>query len=717
MISETQLRESPSPELLSARPRWPSAHRIVPSVAVVTVYLLIGIAAFWPVSRILQRPFSHAGDYMLSVWFIAWVPHALSHLVNPFFSNAIFAPTGVNLAQNTASPLLGLVAAPLAPVLNPVARTNLLMVLSMPVSATAALVVLRKWKVWFPAAALGGLIYGFSPYMADRSLAHLELLFVPLPPFIAFTIGSILQRRGSPRRLGIQLGVLATAQYLISPEVLTTVAFFAIAAVVCVAVRHPKRTPDMVRTLVAPVGAALVVVAAVLAYPVWMMFFGPQHFTGTPVYVGNPFHNDVASFVAPGPMQKVSLGLRSLGTRLADQTDVQESDGYIGIPVLILAGIFAWRSRRSPRMQLTVALLVSAALLSLGPYLAVDGRLTGIPLPFRVLEKLPLLENVLPNRFSFEVDAFLAAIVAFGLDDVRRVPIPADPNSVRRLRRRRRMVAAITGATVAVVVVVQMPNWPNASSAPAELPSAIRRAIPAGDPIVISVPYDTLYSMQPMLWQSEDGFSFRQLGGYAYHPKSDGSASTFPAPMSPSGLQRFLVGGQTDIYGPPPPLTLGLVTATRTALTKYDVRAVIVDRSATQAGPAVVLFDAALGPPSVSAGQFSLWTGWRGRSAFHVMPGPSVDVILPAKGARLSGATVLGALTWLDPGATKVEYILTGPAGSNIPIAFASANTDGWLARWNTTSVPNGNYTLHGVAYNADGGATESPGTTITVQN
>ena len=97
-----------------------------------------------------------------------------------------------------------------------------------------------------------------------------------------------------------------------------------------------------------------------------------------------------------------------------------EVGGYIGVPVLILAGVLVWLSRRSPRMQLTVVLLLGAVLLSLGPYLAVDGHLSDIPLPFLLVEHLPLLDNILPSRISFEVEAFLAAMLAFGLDDVRR---------------------------------------------------------------------------------------------------------------------------------------------------------------------------------------------------------------------------------------------------------------------------------------------------------
>ena len=151
----------------------------------------------------------------------------------------MYVPKGVNLAQNTASPLLGLLTYPISLLASPLVSANLLLVLAMPVSATAGFYVLRHWNVWGPAAALGGAIYGFSPYMVGQGLGHFQLIFIPVPPFIALTLEAILHRRGNPRWLGVQLGALVVVQYLISPEVMADVALLAIAALICIVVRNP----------------------------------------------------------------------------------------------------------------------------------------------------------------------------------------------------------------------------------------------------------------------------------------------------------------------------------------------------------------------------------------------------------------------------------------------------------------------------------------------
>jgi hypothetical protein len=81
--------------------------------------------------------------------------------------------------------------------------------------------------------------------------------------------------------------------------------------------------------------------------------------------------------------------------------------------------------------------------------------------------------------------------------------------------------------------------------------------------------------------------------------------------MNPPGLQQFLAG-QSGLspYGAPLPVSPELVSLTRTTLSKYDIRLVIVDRSESGSGPVMKLFDDALGPPEVTSDQFSLWAHW-----------------------------------------------------------------------------------------------------------
>ena len=584
------------------------------AVAVILFYLAIGIWAFWPVLPFSSdRLFGISPDSVLATWFFAWVPHALAHGLNPFFSNALDAPSGANLAQNTESPLLGLLTVPFAPFMSAVARGNLVMVLAMPASATSAFLVLRKWKVWGSAAALGGLIYGFSPYAVGQGLGHPVLTFLVVPPLIVLTVVSILQRRGSPRRLGVQLGLLVAAQFLIEPEILTTVAILTAWAMLCLALRYPKRVAETARAVFVPVAIGIGVAVVLLAYPIWFMFRGPQHYKGAAFSVVNPYFNDLFTFITPGPLQRNSLGLHFHGVYMIDGA---EYGGYIGIPILLIALALAWRSRHSPRMQLSLAVLAGAAVLSLGSRLVIDGHVTPIRLPFDLFTRIPLLDDILPGRISFEVAGCVAAVIAFGLDDLRHAARQTAGHAHRRGSTAGvRWATTIAVGAAIVVVATQLPHWPYQYQQAGALPAEVTSAIPAGDPVAVTYPYASPWDASAMVWQADAGFPFRLTGGYVVHPDANDQPIVTPSPLNPPGLEQFLEGQSGKEQPPVPrvPVTPALVAETKAAIADHNVGLVIVDRSTPGAAAVMTLFTKVLGPPRVSAGSFSLWaTGHSG---------------------------------------------------------------------------------------------------------
>ena len=218
------------------------------------------------------------------------------------------------------------------------------------------------------------------------------------------------------------------------------------------------------------------------------------------------------------------------------------------------------------------------------------------------------------------MDACLAAMIAFGLDDMRATRVRDHQHTSRRQPRiQERGAIIVTGVALVVLVATQLPQWPYVKPLAPVLPTSIRRVIPAGDPVAITYPYaDGSLVTQPLLWQADDGYRFRLTGGYSFHPDPSGGGWDYTDPMSPFGLQRFLFIQQNSCSPENPfrvpggcgtiPLTPDLVATARTTLSKYDVRLVIVDRSTVGSGPVMKLFSEALGPPKLSSGHFSLWS-------------------------------------------------------------------------------------------------------------
>lgn len=97
-------------------------------------------------------------------------------------------------------------------------------------------------------------------------------------------------------------------------------------------------------------------------------------------------------------------------------------------------------------------------------------------------------------------------------------------------------------------------------------------------------------------------------------------------------------------------------------------------------------------------------------------PPPTTSVVLPATGATVSGTqSVLDAVA--TSGVSSVTYQLSGNGLNNSEVATGTPTLYGWLAEWNSTTVPNGTYTLTSVAAYAGGVSGTSQPITVTVKN
>jgi len=97
-------------------------------------------------------------------------------------------------------------------------------------------------------------------------------------------------------------------------------------------------------------------------------------------------------------------------------------------------------------------------------------------------------------------------------------------------------------------------------------------------------------------------------------------------------------------------------------------------------------------------------------------------VVVPAKDARVKGDVWLDATASANIGPVKVnvgrvDFDVTGGGLRNVVIGSARFTYLGWLDLWNTTTVPNGSYTLRSVTYNSTGAPTDSKGIVVTVDN
>ena len=559
------------------------------------------------------------GDLDQMVWYLAWTPHAIAHGQNLFATNWLNYPEGVNLAQNTSAPLLGLVTAPLTLTVSPIASLNLLLWLAFPLSAFSMFLVLHRWVRWEAAAFVGGALYGFSPYVVTQNLEHLNLAFVPLPPVILLCAYETVRPDGDRRlRWGVGLGLSIVAQFYISAEIAATTVVIVVLSGVVLAVARPQSVIQSLRRSRNAFAAAAGIVVAGLAYPTWMMTEGPFRYRG-PAYPSG-FSADLLSTIGPTKLQMVAPHRLAIADSRLLFGNLSENDSYLGIPLIVLLVVLVWVCRKNGWIRFAGVMGIVTTVLSLGPHLVVHNHVTSIPLPWDLFRHLPLADNIIVARLSLYTAIFATIIVALAMAELRSrwraraAPTHGFGSSTQFIDGSLRPVwVGLLGLLAALSVLSLLPAWP-LKTRPVAVPAFFRSAaadrIPYGSVVLIS-PYPSVKDVQPQMWQAVARMRFRIIGGYALVPNARGASSILPDVLQPADVQRFLwasaTGGSAYPRGRVPNDDTELACQLRGFLLRYQVNTVVSTTANARPRPLDALYFRALGSPDYVAGGATVW--------------------------------------------------------------------------------------------------------------
>lgn len=357
---------------------------------------------------------TEASDPTQFVWTNVWWPHALGSGINPFLTHAIWAPGPFDLATATSIPLASLAVAPVTLTLGPLAAYNVLALLSPALAAFFAFRLCRYITGRLAPSLVAGFLFGFSGYMLGQLIGHLNLTLVF---FIPLGVDIVLRRLdgvSSRRRFVISFAAVVAAQALFSTELLFTGLIFGAIALLADAVFSDSAGRDHIRrvTIEIVIGGAF---AAVVISP---FLYYALFYTAQPAFISAArFGMDALNPLVPTPTQWI--GHMSFATVAATfPGGFAEAGGYIGIAFVLLGGwwlISTWKDKATRVMAVVLACTVIA---SLGTSLYISGQST-ISLPWKVLDHLPLLEQVVPVRFAMYTSLIVAVAVALALASSR----------------------------------------------------------------------------------------------------------------------------------------------------------------------------------------------------------------------------------------------------------------------------------------------------------
>jgi hypothetical protein len=409
------------------------------------------------------------------IWAIAWWPYALSHHLNPFLCQLVWAGQGLNVTWATSVPTLALLAWPVTATLGPVDAYNALTLAAPVCAALAAFGLCVHLTSRFAPALVGGFLFGFSSYEMARQNEQLNLAFTALVPLLVWLVLARLE--GRVGRLGFVLaGALGLAlQAGISLEVFATLALsgafaWGVALWLCPEQRASLRGLAVDGLFLAPVLLAL------LSPLLWGLFMVP-HDLALPGFWPRVFVLDPFNLLIPTPLDAFGGALMApLSGRFPGF--LAEQAGYIGLPGFVLL----WLALRRGWAYLRV-LLLGFIVAACGPGLVLGGRVTGLPMPWALIHALPLLSNALPARMMLYASLCVAMVVALWLAD------------------------APSRGRYALALLAALALWPTPRPVQAKLGPAPRLCV-----LPFGIESPAIY------WQVESGFGFSQIGGYLGFP-------------------------------------------------------------------------------------------------------------------------------------------------------------------------------------------------------
>lgn len=486
---------------------------------ILLLYVLLGFVFVLPGSLHLGRAIlGYPGDSFQHAWFLWHFARAVSHGQNPYFTNLIFYPSRVNLAWSTLDPVASLLALPFSFLAGPIAAYNLSLILQLALAAFFAYLLCLRICANTVAAVIGGVCFGFSPWMMGEALGHLSLVTAFPIPLYFLVLDSVLRRANGRWKDGIVLGVslfiTALAHY-------NYTVFCILLGVIILGVDLAVEGWLLAKNVWRPLATGAIAFT-ILFLPIFLSMWGVSRDRprARPLEMIEEHSTDLFGFLVP------SWGHLLFGSTVRHWNAGLFSAGYEGIvylgPVIfVLAGIGFWTRRRLNR-RWTIRLVVSAVIfwaLSLGPHLRIWGSETRIPGPALLFYLTPFGRYVsAPARFYVVAVLCFACLAAIGLAHL------LNKTSLSTARR-----AIVAGVSVLLAIDLLTVPFPAATSAASERHAGFATTTEGcsmprelnGSTVVTVPELEWPYPVRAMWMQARDGGGYALTDGYvSYGPDS-----------------------------------------------------------------------------------------------------------------------------------------------------------------------------------------------------
>ena len=391
------------------------------------IYLPVALCITWPSITVLSNNVlgRMGGDNYEHVWYLWWLGTTLFDNIigDPANITVLNHPHGIESPLNlTHTPAL-LLPAVIGWLTNPVVAYNVAMIIIPSVNALGMYWLTKELTCNQWAAFVGGLLFGFSPYVFGHMQAgHLSQISMLGFPLFALFLLRLLNTNAW------YYAVLTGVASFISAAHPTHLPYFLLptTAVIIWFKRNKLRN----KSVVLHCGAAAVLGATLLLpfyLPLINLAGSDQIANSNLINFGDSIGKsmDIASFVTP-PYENPFLpnNLHSVAQKMVSTSD--ETHGYIGFISILL--VFTALQLNSRAVSPWTTLAIITLILSLGPVLKFAGEIVSInvdntqyplQLPYTILAQIPILEwSRTPARFFATTHFAISIIASYGMSAI-----------------------------------------------------------------------------------------------------------------------------------------------------------------------------------------------------------------------------------------------------------------------------------------------------------
>jgi hypothetical protein len=421
------------------------------ALVMLVVYSALAVVMTWPVAAQLGTHLAGGrDDLMTHQWTFWWVKQALLHGLDPYYTHLIFYPQGVTLLYHNIAWFNIGVWLPLQAVLGGIAAYNVIFIATFALNGFATYLLAREWTGSLWAAGIGGLVYGFWPFIQSQ-YDHPNMILVFWIPLTLLFLKRTLERQRKRDALfaGVCLAMIGVTRWhllIMGGVIIGLYVFYAFVT------QRACRTRLVLRRLTL-VGA----VAGLLLLPMTLPIVGQltrAHPEDIFLDEQDTGQTDVMAYLLPPRDHPLSseATLHLSENLVINQTYVP----FLGYVTLALAILGALSDRK--RAGFWVLATMVCALLALGPQLRVNGQLyPDVPMPYRLVEGLFRILRK-PDRFNVVLGLPMAMLAAFGVQTLLQR---------RRVGRFAGVLAVVLGALILIeyrvapfpTVQVDPPAW------------------------------------------------------------------------------------------------------------------------------------------------------------------------------------------------------------------------------------------------------------------